>query len=162
MILVVATTAMTVVAALSPLGSRVATSLGLSALVGFQAFRIPVELLLHRLATEEVIPRVMTYTGWNFDIVTGISAAFLGLLLARGYVAPLVLRAWNVIGILLLANIVTIAILAAPVPFQVFRGGPPNTLPSSFPYVWLPTVFVQLALAGHILLFRRLRLEAAV
>lgn len=162
MVLVVATTVMTVLAALSPLGGRVATSLALSTLVGFQAFRIPVELLLHRLAAEGVIPRVMTYTGWNFDIVTGISAAFLGLLLARGRVPAFVLRAWNAIGLLLLANIVTIAVLAAPVPFQLLTDGPSNTLPSSFPYVWLPTVLVQLALAGHILLFRRLRVEADV
>lgn len=38
-----------------------------------------------------------------------------------------------------------------------FSDGPPNLLPSTFPYVWLPTFLVQLALFGHLLLFRRLR-----
>ena len=67
-----------------------------------------------------------------------------------------VLLAWNVAGLLLLVTIVGIAALAAPGPLQVFTDGPPNTLLSSLPYVWLPTVLVQLALLGHILLFRRL------
>jgi len=43
----------------------------------------------------------------------------------------------------------------------VLFDGPPNTLPSAFPFVWLPTFLVQLALAGHLILFRRLRAEAA-
>ncbi len=60
-------------------------------------------------------------------------------------------------GLALLVNIVAIADLATPVPFRVFTEGPPNLLPGTFPYVWLPTVLVQLALVGHLLLFRRLR-----
>ena len=30
-----------------------------------------------------------------------------------------------------------------------------------FPFVWLPSVLVAAALAGHVLVFRRLRMEAA-
>jgi hypothetical protein len=156
MILVAALTAVTLITAFSPLGTRLASTMALSLLVGFQFFRVPVELILHRLAVEEVIPYVMTYAGWNFDILTGISAAVLGLVLVRRSLPHRVLIAWNVAGLLLLVNIVTIAVLAAPVPFQLFRDGPSNTLPSTFPYVWLPTVLVQVALFGHLLLFRRL------
>jgi len=162
MLLVLAVTAVTVVASLSSIGARLATSLGLASLVGFQAFRIPVELLLHRLATEGAIPGVMTYAGWNFDIVTGVLAVLLGVLLVRGRVPVRLLAAWNVLGLLLLANIVTISVLVAPVPFRILSDGPPNTLPSSFPFVWLPTFLVQLALAGHLILIRRLRAEATV
>jgi hypothetical protein len=57
----------------------------------------------------------------------------------------------------LLANIVLVAILSTPNPFRVFTEGPPNLLPSTFPYVWLPSFLVQLALLGHLMLFRRLR-----
>jgi hypothetical protein len=64
--------------------------------------------------------------------------------------------AWNILGLALLANIVTIAILSTPVPFRRFIDGPPNLLPSEVPYVWLPSFLVQLALAGHVLVFRRL------
>ena len=162
MILVGALTAMTLIAAFSPLGARLGSTLALSTLIGFHFFRVPVELLLHRLAAEGAIPHVMTYAGLNFDILTGISAAILGLLLVRRHVSRRVLMTWNVVGLLLLANIATIAVLAAPVPFQLFVDGPSNTMPSSFPYVWMPAVLVQIALFGHVLLFRRLRVPTAV
>ncbi len=155
-------TAITLYLSITAVGGRLAESLSISWLIGFQVFRVPVELLLHRLATEDVIPEIMTYSGWNFDIITGLSAIVLGPLVARFQVPRALIWLWNVMGLLLLLNIVTIAVLAAPGPFHVFPEGPANTLPGLFPYVWLPTVLVQLALAGHILVFRRLRLNAAV
>lgn len=158
MLVVLGVTLITLVVGFSSLGRQLGGSIGLAALVGFQAFRVPVELLLHRLYIEGVIPEVMTYSGRNFDIVTGLSAAALGLWLMRGDDPPrAVVLVWNVVGLLLLANIVTIAVLAAPIPMQVFTDGPANRLPGVFPFVWLPTVLVQLALIGHVLVFRRLR-----
>ncbi len=157
LLLVLAVTIATVAWALSPVGARVALSIPLGVLVGFQVFRIPVEVLLHRLAGEGVIPFEMTYTGRNFDIVTGVTGGLLGIALLRGRAVPRsVLLAWNVLGLLLLANIVGVAALSTPTPFRVFTDGPPNLLPSTVPFVWLPTFLVQLALAGHLLLFRRL------
>src|SRR4051794_29576200 len=47
-VLFVATFVVGITFAVSPLGRRVATQLPLSALVGFQAFRLGVELLMHR------------------------------------------------------------------------------------------------------------------
>jgi hypothetical protein len=65
--------------------------------------------------------------------------------------------AWNVLGLALLANIVAIAVLATPTPFHHFVNEPPNLLPSTFPYVWLPTFLVPAALFGHLLVFRAIR-----
>jgi hypothetical protein len=161
MLLIAGLSAVTVVVLLSPLGARLSTSMGLALLVGYQAFRIPVELLLHRLAGEGVIPAVMTYDGANFDIVTGLSAAVLGFVLVRRTVAVWVLHAWNAMGFVLLLVIVGIAAAASPA-FNAFADGPPNRLPGVFPFVWLPTVLVQLALAGHLLVFVRLRRAAIV
>jgi hypothetical protein len=149
-------TVITLTLTLSSVGRRVIAWIGLPALVGFQAFRIPVEWLLHRLYQEGVVPVQMTYAGWNFDIVTGLSAAALGLWLARGGGSARLVFAWNVLGFTLLANIVTIAVLSTPVPFRRFPYGPANLLPGVLPYVWLPSFLVQLALAGHLLVFRRL------
>src|SRR5690606_14189116 len=59
---------------LSPLGGRIARQAPLAALVGFQAFRLPLELVLHRWAAEGTIPATMTWTGQNWDIVSGIVA----------------------------------------------------------------------------------------
>jgi len=156
MLVIVPLTTMTLVVAFSRFGAHLASALPLSVLVGFQVFRVPLELILHRLADEALIPYLMTYSGWNFDIVTGLSAGVLGVVLWHRAVPRPALLAWNVAGLLLLLTIVTIAALAAPGPLQTFTDGPPNMLLSNFPYVWLPTVLVQLALMGHILMFRRL------
>jgi hypothetical protein len=156
LVMVVILTVITVTITLSRLGARVIAAVGLPALVTFQAFRIPVEWLLHRLYQEGVVPVQMTYAGRNFDIVTGVTAAALGVWLVRGGRSRGAVLAWNVVGLALLANIVTVAILSTPVPFRRFVDGPPNLLPSVVPYVWLPTFLVQLALAGHVLVFRSL------
>jgi hypothetical protein len=156
LLLVLVLTAITLTITLSPVGRRVIAAVGLPALVGFQVFRIPVEWLLHRLYQEGVVPVQMTYAGRNFDIVTGVTAAAVWVWLARGGRSRGVVLAWNMFGLALLTNIVTIAILSTPVPFRRFLDGPPNLLPSLLPYVWLPSFLVQLALAGHILVFRHL------
>ena len=66
--------------------------------------------------------------------------------------------AWNVLGLVLLANIVITAVLSTPVPFRRFLDQPPHTLPSTFPFVWLPSFLVQVALGSHLLVFRQLRM----
>jgi hypothetical protein len=158
LLLLLGLTLLTVVIAISALGARLAAGVGLAAIVAFQAFRIPVELLLHRLHAEGVVPVQMTYEGRNFDIVTGVTGLVLGLWLLRSKAVPrgLVL-AWNVLGLVLLANIVIVAILSTPVSFRRFLESPPHTLPSTFPYIWLPSFLVQVALASHLLVFRALR-----
>ncbi len=148
---------LTVTLALSPWGKRVATSIGVRALVALQIFRLPVEWLLHRMYGEGVVPVQMTFEGRNFDVVTGALALVLALWMWRREVPRGVVLAWNILGLALLANIVVIAILSTPAGFQTFPGGPPNLLPSAFPFLWLPSFLVQTALASHLLLFRLLR-----
>ena len=83
---------------LSPVGRRLAAGLPLAVLVGVQGFRLPLELLMHRAYEEGLMPEVMSYTGLNFDIVTGITALIVGALLALGRAGLRTVRAWNVIG----------------------------------------------------------------
>ena len=156
LLMVLALTLCTLALTACPIGRRLTASVGWSWLIGFQAFRIAVELILHRLYQEGVVPVQMTFVGRNLDIVSGVTAAAVGVWLGRGGRSPAVVLAWNILGLALLANIVTIAILSTPVPFRRFIDGPPNLLPSEVPYVWLPSFLVQLALAGHVLVFRRL------
>jgi hypothetical protein len=141
--------------ALSPLGGRIASGLPLSLLVGAQAFRLPLELVMHRAATEGVMPVEMSYAGYNFDIVTGATALVLGIALHRGAVPRAVVLAWNVMGAALLAIIVGVAVAALP---WIAAFGPDhlNTWVLHFPYVWLPTALVPAALFGHVVVFRRL------
>jgi hypothetical protein len=144
----------------SRLGARLAAGLPLAALVGFQAFRLPLELMLHRAYVEGLMPVQMSYSGLNFDIVSGVTAALVAALLLAGRAPRWLVGAWNGLGALLLAVIVTIAILSAPVQFRLFHNEPANVWITRAPWVWLPAVMVLSALLGHLLLFRRLRAEA--
>jgi hypothetical protein len=45
-------------------------------------------------------------------------------------------------------------VLGFPKPFGIFT--PQNRIVAYFPWVWLPTFLVQLALFGHLLMFRKL------
>lgn len=149
-------TVATIVLAFSPLGTRIAGGIGLTALVGFQAFRIPVEWFLHRLYTEGIVPVQMTWAGLNFDVVSGLTAAALGLWLWSGRFNRKIVLAWNCLGLVLLLTIVAIAVMSLPGPLRKFPDDPANLLPGIFPYVWLPTFLVQAALFGHIIVFRKL------
>ncbi len=145
-----------VVFAVSPVGARL-SQLPLSLLVGLHVFRLPVELLIHRAASEGIAPYLMTWEGRNFDIVTAILAAVFGLLIHKGVSARALSFVFNLVGLALLANVVTSAILAMPTAFRVFETQPPNVWVAHFPFVWLPSVLVASALLGHLLIGRRLR-----
>jgi hypothetical protein len=141
-------------------GTRFVAGLPLWILIVGQAFRFPLELLMHQAAVEGVMPPQMTYTGWNFDIVTGITALPVAWWLARGHShGRTVAVAWNILGMLLLVNIMTIAMLSTPL---VGAFGPDrlNVWVAHPPYVWLPTMMVVCALTGHLVIFRKLAATA--
>jgi hypothetical protein len=146
---------------LSGVGRRLALGLPLAALVGVQAFRLPLELGMHRAYGEGLMPVQMSYSGYNFDIVTGASAVVLAAVLVAGRAPVWLVRVWNWMGFALLVNVVTIAVLSTPLPIRLFHNEPVNVWVTQAPYIWLPTVLVLAALLGHILVFRRLRAEAA-
>ena len=142
----------TVALTFSQLGDRL-LAWPLGVLVGVQAFRVAVELLLAATHHAGALPVEMTYEGLNFDIVTGLLAAALGVWAWRGGLPRGVVLAWNGLGLVLLAVVVTLAATSA---FGVFETTPHVTLPATWPGVWLPAWLVQLALFGHVLVFRKL------
>jgi hypothetical protein len=145
--------------ALTRPGARLAAGLPLWALVALQGFRLPLELVMHRAASEGVMPPQMSFSGANFDVLTGASAPVVALLLARGSLSHRAIGVWNAAGLLLLANVVTLAALSAPGPLRAFENDPPNVWVDYFPFVWLPTFLVTTAFALHLLVWRRLRFE---
>jgi hypothetical protein len=159
MVLLVAMLALAIGLGASRVGERLALALPLAALVGFHAFRLPLELMLHRAYEIELMPVQMSYAGLNFDIVTGITAVVVAALLAVRRMPLFLVGLWNALGFVLLANIVIISILSAPLPFRVFWNEPANVWVTRAPWVWLPSVMVLAALLGHIVVFRRLRAE---
>ncbi len=142
-------------AALSPIGRRLAQGLKWSELVGFQAFRLPVELILYGFFFEARVPLRMTFAGSNYDVLTAISALILAPLIWRGFIGVKAVWIWNVAGLGLLINIVVLAVLSAPGGLDRFQIGLVNTLPFRGPSVWI--IFcVLLALFGHLITFRKL------
>lgn len=154
--LVMPTLLITAVACLSSLGRCWVERWSLAGLVAFQAFRLPLELIMHEAAREGVMPPQMTFTGRNWDILTGLLAVPLAYLLARGKVSPGLVWLWNALGLGLLVNVVTVAILSVPGPFRHFMDEPANVWIAHAPFIWLPTVLVPFALAGHLLVARKL------
>jgi hypothetical protein len=140
----------------SALGTLLVRGLPLWALVGFQVFRLPLELVMHQAYLERVMPVQMSYSGLNYDIVTGITAGVLGLWLYRDRVRHWIVVAWNLLGFALLVNVVTIAIASTPV-FRWFGDDRLNVFVTYPPFVWLPAILVPAALMGHILVWRRMR-----
>ena len=131
--------------------------LPLAWLVAAQAFRLPLELVMHAAAREGVMPHEMSFSGYNFDIVTGTSAILVAWLAAHGKAPRWLVLGWNVLGSVLLAVVLTVAILATPM-LHVFGEDPRhlNTWVAYFPFVWLPSVLVAAALFGHLVIFRAL------
>ena len=148
----------------SPFGRSVAANVALSTLVGLQAFRLPLELVMHRAGSLGIMPVELSYSGYNFDIVTGVGALVLWALMRSGSRVPAWgVWAWNVWGCSCLAVIAVIAITTSPTVRLI--GDDPRHVNSwvlFFPYVWLPAVLVTIAVTAHVVITRRLLLATPV
>ena len=145
------------VVAFSSVGKHLAR-LPLVLLVGLQAFRFPLEWFLHALYDDGSLPVQMTWSGANFDVLTGASAVVLAILLWKRRAPRWLVWLWNVMGLVLLLNIMVIAVLSVPTPFKSFDG-PPLVLALHVPYNWIVNVHVWTALVGHLVIFRALMLK---
>ena len=138
--------------AFSRVGARLA-ALPLWVLVAVQSFRFPLELVMHRLVQHGIMPEQMSYTGRNWDVLTGISAVLVAGAIRAGIGGRRLALAWNIMGLGLLANILGVAILSTP-RFAAFGPDRLNVFVTYVPFVWLPAVMELTALAGHLVIFR--------
>ena len=153
---VIGVVAMALLIAGSGYGKRLGAGIPLWILVVIQGFRLPLELAMHSMYENGIMPEQMSYSGQNFDIITGVTALMIAPILRTGRARGLAV-AWNAVGFALLVNVVVVAILSTP-RFQYFGPEPErlNTFVTYPPFVWLPTVMVTAALAGHLLIVRSL------
>lgn len=136
---------------LSPWGKQF-TKLPVWMLAAFQGFRLPLEIVLHSWSETGTVPQTMTWSGSNYDIVSGI-AAVLCLVPAmrnRKYV-----WAVNIIGIILLINVIRVVIMSSPFPFA-WDLERPILLILYLPYAMIAYVCVWAAVFGHVVLTRAL------
>lgn len=138
-------------------GRKFIDSLSMKILTQLHVVRVFVEVILWWLFLYKYIPRLMTFEGRNFDIIAGITApliTYFGFIKRR--LSNTFMVIWNVICLLLLINIVVNAVLSAPFPFQQFALDQPNVAVLYFPFVWLPSFIVPVALFSHLVLIRKL------
>lgn len=126
--------------------------------VAAQTFRIPVEIVLWRLAVAGVIPELLSFTGRNVDILVGLTAPVVAYacFVRRAWPARVAVW-WNWAGIVILLNVVVHAQLSAPTPWRIFETDPPTTFIADWPYIWLPDFLVPVAWLLHAVSLRQLR-----
>lgn len=125
-------------------------------LLTIHLLRIPVELILLGLFIQKKIPVSMTFQGWNFDIVMGVTAILFLITPFRreSKLKDKVFLVWNVFGLIFLTIIVVIAVLSSPLPIQKFGFAQPNIAVLEFPFCFLPTIVVPIVALSHFLLIK--------
>lgn len=125
--------------------------LPLRPLVWVHVVRVPVELVLWGLLQQGAIPRGMTFEGTNFDVLTGLTAPLAAVFGFRnGQPRRWVLIPWHLMGVGLLANVVTTAVLSMPTPLQQLNFDQPCVGVFYFPFTWLPAFVVPAVLLAHL------------
>lgn len=138
-------------------GKRFIDSLPLLNITYLNIVRIPVEIVLYYLFLNKAVPELMTFSGRNFDILSGITApviAYYGL--QQHTLNKKIVLIWNILALGLLVNIVLNAVLSAPFTIQQFAFDQPNIAVLNFPFSLLPAFIVPIVLFGHLVSIRQL------
>lgn len=128
----------------------------LTTLTALSSVRVLVEVVLYRLASQQLVPELMTFAGYNVDILAGLTAPVVAYAAQRGWVGRRGLLAWHLLGLGLLLTIIALAFLSAPSPVQRLAFEQPNVAVLQFPFVWLPTFIVPVVLFTHLAALRQL------
>ena len=125
-------------------------------LIYLQSFRILVEVAIWLLVQNKLLPVQLSFEGRNFDILTGLFAFPVGYYcFVKKSWPPVIAVLYNIAGLLLLVNVVTISTLSMPTPLRVFHNQPDSSLLTTFPFIYLPGVLVPFAYTVHILSLRQ-------
>ena len=138
------------------LRSRTAMPVPVVVLLLLQVFRVGVELFLHQLWRDGVVPKMLTFEGANVDILVGLSAPLIAWISTRGRRGLQLALVWSWLGLLILANTAVRFILTAPGPLHILHTEIPNLAPGTFPYTFIPGFLAPLAVILHILAIRKL------
>ncbi len=132
-------------------GKRFIASLNMEILSYLHTVRIPVEIGLFLLYSYGAISVLQTFEGWNYDILSGITAPIMAwLYFSKKKIGSNMMLLWNVLCLILVLTIVVISTLAAPFPLQQLSFDQPNIGILYFPYNLLPTLIVPLVIFSHL------------
>ncbi|MEM9260954.1 MAG: hypothetical protein AAGA62_15000, partial [Bacteroidota bacterium] len=123
--------------------------------------RIFVEVFfLYGLYELGYVAKEVTFAGNNYDIVPGVTAPIIALLVWRWQkLDQRWALYWNFAAMLILLFTISQAILSAPFPFQQLSLAQPTVAPLYFPFIWLPVFVAPLVILAHCISIRRLLTE---
>ncbi len=146
-----------IVLLLTKWGRNFVDSLNIKKLTLLHTLRVPVEFTLYFVCVAKLIPELMTFEGNNYDIISGLTAPVIYLLVfVRRKLNSTALLVWNFLCLGLLINVLVIAILSAQTPFQQLAFDQPNIGVTFFPFVWLPAIVVPIVFLSHLAAIRQL------
>ena len=140
---------------------RIALAVPLWVLIGLQTYRVGVELFLHRLWAEGLVPRMLTYDGANVDIWIGASAPVAAWIATRGGRGLYAALGWTVAGLMALANVIVRSALTAPGPLHLLDAEVANRAIGTFPYTFIAGFLAPLAVTLHVLALRAIAARLA-
>lgn len=129
--------------------------------VYLQAFRIGVEILILGVYLKGLGSIEPTLEGYNFDMLAGITAPFVAyFVLQRKAVPKKAALAWNIFGLLLLANVVIIfnTLFLRP-EWWGYAGSPIKPEFGTMPYLLIPGLYMPLAVFLHFFSIAQIRRE---
>ncbi len=121
--------------------------------VYFQSFRLGVELLIYYAFIKDIFPRIVTFEGYNFDILAGLTAPIIGYFVSKKINgSKTILVIWNIIGLLLLLNVVIIFNTCIYLP-KLWDSSTPMIKPAygMLPLALLAGIFMPAAVFMHLL-----------
>ena len=127
-----------------------------------QSFRIAVELLILGMFWRGMFPVEPTMEGYNFDILAGLTAPVVAYLaFQRKAISRQIVRWWNILGLVLLANVVIIfnTLLLKPALWG-YDSSPVNPAFGAMPYLQIAGIFMPLAVFLHFFSLAQMRNKA--
>jgi len=119
-------------------------------LIFYQSFRIGIETLFVFTVSAGLLHPNVTIEGYNYDMIYAITAVLAGFLVLKGNYKVGI--AWNYVGLLVIASIITLFQLTIYVP-EVFGPGT-EEFPAGFlqyPYILVPAFLMPSAVFIHVL-----------
>ncbi len=139
-------------------GKRWMDGISLSVFTWIHVVRLPVEICLFWLATHKQLPWSMTFDGFNYDIIFGITAPIMALLYFNfKKISSMVMLVWNALGLISVLLVFIRGIGSLPSPIQIWDFSQPNYAVMHFPFIWLPAFIVPTVVLAHLIAIRRLR-----
>jgi uncharacterized membrane protein len=119
----------------------------------FQSFRVGVESLFVASFAAGLLHKEVTIEGYNYDMLVGLSAPLIGLLVFQFRVLPKrIALLWNYLGILVL--IAVVAVFMTTIFFPELWGSETPLAPKAFgtfPFVLVASFLMPVAIFVHIL-----------